>query len=150
MPFHHLPSFEGLLHRGSGPGSPVFLFAAITVLSFCRILQVEWGVQTAMHEVVRGSHCQRPESFLKSWPEVPAKTEGRGARQIYLGRHGLRSALPPSSVTEDDIAHPVATYRINPVPLPGYKGFRIEKLGLCPAFHRFPTGSAIVKKPMSM
>ena len=34
---------------------PLFLFAAITVLSFCRILQVEWGIQTAMHEVVRGA-----------------------------------------------------------------------------------------------
>lgn len=124
---------------------PLFLFAAITVLSFCRILQVEWGVQTAMHEVVRGaaiagSALNPSEVVLAGSARAKILKDGVPVKYIWGDMAGISFAS--SSVTEDDITL-VATYRINPlVPLPGYKGFRIENRAYARRFTGFRPGSA--------
>ncbi|MEE3481697.1 MAG: TadE family protein [Lachnospiraceae bacterium] len=124
---------------------PLFLFAAVTVLSFCRILQVEWGVQTAMHEVVRGaalagSAFEPSEVVLAGTARAKIISDGVPVKYIWGDIVGISFAS--SSVTEDDITM-VARYRINPlVPLPGYKGFRIENRVYARRFTGFHPGTA--------
>lgn len=124
---------------------PLFLFAAVTVLSFCRILQVEWGVQTAMHEVVRGAALagaafEPSEVVLAGTARAKIISDGVPVKYIWGDIVGISFAS--SSVTEDDITM-VARYRINPlVPLPGYKGFRIENRVYARRFTGFHPGTA--------
>lgn len=130
---------------------PLFLFAAVTVLSFCRILQVEWGIQTAMHEAVRGAAFTVNVTDVTPW-QVATKTGVAGlargkiaAEDVPLGyikSSQLGVTFLESEVTDDEITL-VADYMVRPlVPLPGYHGFLLQNRAYARRFTGFVPGSA--------
>lgn len=130
---------------------PLFLFAAVTVLSFCRILQVEWGIQTAMHEAVRGAAftvgAQDSDlADLATKGGVAAAVRGKiAAEDVPLGfikSNQLGITFLRSNVTDDEITL-VADYAVKPlVPLPGYHGMLLQNRAYARRFTGFVPGSA--------
>lgn len=83
--------FRGSLTVEAALVLPLVLFASVAVLFFCRFIQVEWGVQTAMHETVRAA------ALVGGLLEEPAEggTDGGGTP----GNHGYRAGAVINGTT---------------------------------------------------